>query len=310
MGSSVAKRPGAATGDFDMASQLIYIDGQFYPKEEAKVSVFDHGLLYGDGVFEGIRAYGGRVFRLKEHVARLYSGAKTIMLDIPLSQEEMIAAVCESFRVNGLSDGYCRLVVTRGIGDLGLDPRKCPVPTVIIIADQITLYPPEYYDNGLNVITCATRRVSPQALDPALKPLNYLNNIMAKIETTQAGVPEGIMLSSEGYVSECTGDNLFLVEKGELVTPPLYIGNLAGITRQAIIDVAREQGIAVHEDLFRMHRVYNADEVFLTGTAAEVVPVVKVDGRSIGDGRPGPLTGKLWNLFTELTAHDGEPIEG
>jgi len=293
-----------------MASQMIYIDGKFYPTEDAKVSVFDHGLLYGDGVFEGIRAYGGRVFRLREHVARLYAGARTIMLDLPLTQEEMIKAVCETFRVNEIGDGYCRLVVTRGVGDLGLDPRKCPNPSIIIIAAQISLYPQEYYERGLDVITCATRRVSPDALDPALKPLNYLNNIMAKIETTQAGVPEGIMLSSQGYVSECTGDNLFLVEKGTLVTPPLYIGNLAGITRQAIIDIANEQGIAVREDLFRMHRVYNADEAFLTGTAAEVVPVAKVDGRPIGDGKPGPVTGRLLELFREMTAREGEPIFG
>ncbi len=290
-------------------SQKIYIDGKIVPAEEAKVSVFDHGLLYGDGVFEGIRAYNGRVFRLEQHLDRLYRGARTIMLSIPLSREEMAQAVCEACRANDIRDGYIRLVVTRGVGDLGLDPRKCPRPTVFIIAAQIALYPEKYYVQGLEMITCATRRVSPDALDGGLKSLNYLNNIMAKIETIQADVPEGIMLSGEGYVCECTGDNLFLVVDGGLLTPPLYIGNLPGVTRQAIIDVAHAEGIPVREDLFRMHSVYNADEVFLTGTAAEVVPVVKVDGRPIGTGKPGGMTERLRERFGALARAEGTPID-
>ncbi len=286
----------------------IYLDGELVPESEAKVSVFDHGLLYGDGIFEGIRAYDGRVFRLDEHLDRLYQGAQTLMLDIPVSKQEMSDALCATCRANDIHDGYIRLVVTRGVGDLGLDPRKCPTPSVIIIAAQIALYPEKYYTEGLELITCATRRVPPDALDPALKPLNYLNNIMAKIETTRAGVPEGIMLSYDGYVSECTGDNLFLVVDGALVTPPLHIGNLKGITRQAVIGLAEAEGIEVREELFRSHQVYNADEVFLTGTAAELIPAVKVDGRSIGDGTPGPVTGKLLERFQQLTRSEGTPI--
>jgi len=286
----------------------IFIDGELVPESDAKISVFDHGLLYGDGVFEGIRAYNGRVFRLEEHVDRLFQGAQTLMLEIPMSKAEMMRAVCDTCAANDLRDGYIRLVLTRGVGDLGLDPRKCPKPSVIIIAAQITLYPDQYYLEGLDVITCATRRVPPDCLDPALKPLNYLNNIMAKIETIQAGVPEGIMLSHDGYVSECTGDNLFLVVDGGLVTPPLFIGNLKGITRQAIIELAQKAGIPVKEELFRMHAVYNADEVFLTGTAAEVIPAVRVDGREIGDGKPGPVTQRLRGMFQELTQSEGVPI--
>jgi len=289
-------------------SLQIYLDGQIVPQEQAKISVFDHGLLYGDGVFEGIRAYSGRVFRLEQHLDRLYAGAHTIMLNIPLSKQEMAEAVCATCRANDIRDGYIRLVVTRGVGDLGLDPRKCPTASVFIIAAQIALYPDKFYDQGLEMITCATRRVSPDALDPALKPLNYLNNIMAKIETIHANVPEGIMLSAEGYVAECTGDNLFLVTGAGLVTPPLYVGNLAGITRGAIIELARAEGLSVREDLFRTHDVYKADEAFLTGTAAEVVPAVKVDGRLIGDGKPGPVTALLRQRFQELTRSEGTPI--
>jgi branched-chain amino acid aminotransferase len=289
-------------------SLKIFLDGELVPQEEAKVSVFDHGLLYGDGVFEGIRAYDGRVFRLEQHLERLYRGAHTLMLDIPMSREEMARAVCATCRANEIRDGYIRLVVTRGIGDLGLDPRKCPRPTVFIIAAQITLYPEEFYQNGLQLITCSTRRVRPDTLDPSLKSLNYLNNILAKIETIQAGVPEGIMLSADGYVSECTGDNLFLVEGGKLITPPLHIGNLGGVTRAAIIELAQAQGMEVREELFRIHRLYNADELFLTGTAAEVIPAVVVDGRPIGNGKPGPITQSLRQRFRELTRSEGTPI--
>lgn len=289
-------------------SLQVYLDGQLVPEDEAKVSVFDHGLLYGDGVFEGIRAYNGRVFRLEQHLDRLYQGALTIMLEVPVSKSELAEAVCMTCRANDVRDGYVRLVVTRGIGDLGLDPRKCARPTVFIIAAQIALYPDRFYRDGLELITCVTRRNSPNALDPAIKSLNYLNNILAKIETVRANVPEGIMLSTDGYVAECTGDNLFLVEEGGLVTPPLYIGNLAGITRQAIMELAVADGIGVCEDLFHMHRVYSADEVFLTGTAAEVVPVVKVDGRIIGDGKPGAVTERLRERFRALVQSEGTPI--
>lgn len=289
-------------------SLQIYLDGKIVPQDEAKVSVFDHGLLYGDGVFEGIRAYSGRVFRLQQHLDRLYAGAHTVMLEMPLGKEEMAEAVCATCRANEIRDGYVRLVVTRGPGDLGLDPRKCARPTIIIIAAQIALYPEEFYHKGLEMITCATRRVSPDALDPALKSLNYLNNIIAKLETIHAGVPEGIMLSADGYVAECTGDNLFLVVKGALVTPPLHVGNLAGITRGVIMELAQAEGIAVEEQLFRLHDVYKADEVFLTGTAAEVVAAVKVDGRVIGGGVPGPVTDRLRVRFLELARSEGTPI--
>lgn len=286
----------------------IWLDGKLVPEEEAKVSVFDHGLLYGDGIFEGIRAYGGVVFRLREHLDRLYNGAKTIMLDMPLTKAEMTEALLETIRANRLHDCYIRLVVTRGYGDLGLDPRKCPKPTVFIIATGIALYPEEVYRTGLHVITCSTRRNAPEALDGAIKSLNYLNNIMAKIETVRAGVPEGIMLSSEGYVAECTGDNIFLVNGNELITPPVTIGNLPGITRSAVMEIAARQGFNVREELFRIGAVYTAEEVFVTGTAAEIVPVVDVDGRQIGDGKPGPATQRLLEGFRELTKTDGEPI--
>lgn len=287
---------------------MIYLDGQMVPQEEAKVSVFDHGLLYGDGIFEGIRAYSGRVFRLDEHLDRLYQGAHTLMLEVPIGKAEMADVVCATCRANDIRDGYIRLVVTRGTGDLGLDPRKCPKATVFCIASQITLYPAEYYENGLDLITCMTRRNSPDALDPGIKSLNYLNNIMAKIETVRAGVPEGLMLSSSGYVSECTGDNVFLVYGNQLLTPPLHLGNLGGITRHAIMELAAEDGLEVREEMFRLAAVYNADEAFLTGTAAEVVPVVRVDGRVIGNGRPGPITGQLRAKFQELANSEGTPI--
>jgi branched-chain amino acid aminotransferase len=286
----------------------IYLDGEYVPKEEAKVSVFDHGLLYGDGVFEGIRAYHGCVFRLEEHIDRLYAGAHTLMLGIPLTKAEMAGVVVNCCAANGIRDGYVRLVVTRGVGDLGLDPRKCPQATVFCIAAEIQLYPAVYYEQGLSVITCSTRRNAPAALDPGLKSLNYLNNIMAKIETVRAGVPEGIMLSQDGYVAECTGDNIFLVTGGELLTPPLFVGNLAGITRRAVIELCATEGLRVREDLFRIHSVYNADEAFLTGTAAEIIPVTEVDGRKIASGKPGPVTDRLRAAFAELVRNEGTPI--
>jgi branched-chain amino acid aminotransferase len=286
----------------------IWLDGALVPENEARVSVFDHGLLYGDGVFEGIRAYDGVVFRLKEHLDRLYNGAHVIMLEVPLSQDEMTAAVLETIRANGLRDAYIRLVVTRGVGDLGLDPRRCPKATVFIIAAGISLYPEEVYVKGLRLITCSVRRTRPDALDGSIKSLNYLNNIMAKIEAIRAGVPEGIMLTPDGYVAECTGDNIFLVNGSKLITPPVCVGNLPGITRGAVMEIAARQGLEVREELFRLASVYTAEEVFVTGTAAEIVPVVEVDGRAIGSGKPGAVTQRLLEGFRELTKTDGEPI--
>ncbi|MSU35531.1 MAG: branched-chain-amino-acid transaminase [Pedosphaera sp.] len=286
----------------------VYIDGQFLAENEAKISVFDHGLLYGDGVFEGIRAYHNRVFKLTEHIERLYWSAKAILLDIPMSRQEMIEATLATCRANDLRDGYIRLVVTRGRGTLGLDPRRCPKASVIIIAGQIKLYPSEYYDKGLTIVTVPTTRNLVNSVNPAIKSLNYLNNILAKIEANNAGVEEAIMLNSEGFVAECTGDNIFLVQKGRLMTPPLSAGALYGITRNAVIDCAQELGIASSEPSLTRYDVYNADEMFLTGTAAELIPVVKVDGRVIGTGTPGPLTAKLNARFRELTKVNGEVI--
>lgn len=289
-------------------SLIIYLDGQFVPKEQAVVSVFDHGLLYGDGVFEGIRAYHGRVFRLGEHLDRLYESARSIAMEIPVSKDEMQEIVLETLRRNNLRDAYIRLVVTRGVGDLGLDPRKCPKPTVFCIAASIQLYPEELYQRGLEVITVSTRRNISVACNPRVKSLNYLNNIYAKIEANLAGVPEAIMLNAEGYVAEATGDNIFLVKKGVLITPPAYVGILEGVTRNAVMDLARQKGIPVEEKLFTLHDVYTADECFLTGTAAEVIPTVKVDGRPIGDGKPGKITWELITAFRELTKVDGPLI--
>jgi len=288
---------------------VIYLNGEYVQKEEAKVSVFDHGLLYGDGVFEGIRSYNGRVFRLDEHLQRLYDSAKVIRLTIPLSPEEMKEKILETLRRNELRDAYIRVVVTRGPGDLGLDPDKCcKEGFVFIITDKIVLYDDEYYKNGLSVITVPTRRNVPEALNPRIKSLNYLNNIMAKIEAKNSNVIEAIMLNSDGYVVECTGDNIFIVKNGALYTPPTYIGALEGITRDAVMELARKMGIKVEERIFNRYEVFIADECFLTGTAAEIIPVVKVDGRIIGDGRPGNITKKLTEEFRKLTQTTGTPI--
>jgi len=288
---------------------LIYLNGEFVPKEEAKVSVFDHGLLYGDGVFEGIRSYNGRVFRLDEHLQRLYDSAKVIRLTIPLSIEEMEEKILETLRRNNLRDAYIRAVVTRGHGDLGLDPDKCcKEGFVFIITDEIVLYDDEYYKNGLNVITVPTRRNVPEALNPRIKSLNYLNNIMAKIEAKNSNVIEAIMLNSEGYVVECTGDNIFIIKNKAVYTPPTYIGALEGITRDAVIELARNMGLKVEEKIFNRYEVFVADECFLTGTAAELIPVVKVDGRIIGNGTPGKITKELTKAFRELTQTTGTPI--
>src|SRR6266516_2730888 len=271
----------------------VFVDGQYFDERHAKVSVFDHGLLYGDGVFEGIRAYSGRVFKLKEHIDRLFYSAKSILLTIPMSHAELMRAVVLTCRRNQLHDGYIRLVVTRGIGTLGLNPNRCKNPSVIIIAGKIQLYPPELYHRGMEIVTVPTVRNLHSALNPAIKSLNYLNNILAKIEAINAGCEEAVMLNAEGFVSECTGDNIFVVKEGQLMTPPLSAGALYGITRRVVMEIAQESGLKVSEPNLTRYDLFNADECFLTGTGAEVVPVVKIDGRTIGTGKPGPITSKL-----------------
>ncbi len=286
----------------------IYFDGQFVMEEEAKVSVFDHGLLYGDGIFEGIRAYHGRVFKLKEHIKRLYESAQTLQLKIDLSPEEMTEVVLETLRRNDLQDGYIRLVVTRGKGDLGLDPKKCPRTTVFCIAAGIRLYSEELYEKGMAVVTVPTRRNVAEALNPRIKSLNYLNNIFAKMEAHLSNSPEAIMLNNEGYVAEATADNIFIVKEGMLITPPIHVGILEGITRNTVMELAEKRGIPVLEKVFTRHDIFIADEVFLTGTASEVVPVVKVDGRTIANGEPGSMTKELTADYRELTKVDGPKI--
>ncbi|MDD3087831.1 MAG: branched-chain-amino-acid transaminase [Candidatus Omnitrophica bacterium] len=284
----------------------IYIDGKFYKKEDAKISVFDHGLLYGDGVFEGIRSYSRLVFKLKEHIDRLFESAKSIMLAIPLNKEQIIKAVIATLKENKLNDAYIRLIVTRGEGDLGLDPRKCNgKATIIIITDKIALYPKELYREGLKIVTVPTIRNLPEALNPQIKSLNYLNNILAKIEAANSGCDEAIMLDSLGYVAECTGDNIFIVKDNHLYTPPQCMGTLRGITRDAVIEVAKKLKIGVHEHVITRHEVYISDECFLTGTAAEIIPVVKVDGRIIGSGKPSKTTLRLMSKFREITKKEG-----
>ncbi len=279
----------------------IYINGEFYDKADAKISVYDHGLLYGDGVFEGIRSYGGKVFRLAEHLNRLWESAKAIWLEIPISREEMTKAIQDTLAVNNITDGYIRVVVTRGVGSLGLDPNRCSDPQVIVIADRISLYPEELYQKGLKIVTVSVMRNHAAALSPRIKSLNYLNNILAKIEGLQAGCIEALMLNHKGEVAECTGDNIFLIRKGRLLTPPQEAGILEGITRDVVMDLAREIGVAVLEVPLTKHDIYIADECFLTGSAAEVVPVVTVDCRTIGDGAPGPITRELMSRFHALT---------
>ena len=281
-------------------SLKVNINGTLYAKEDARVSVYDHGLLYGDGVFEGMRSYGGQVFRLEQHLQRLWDSAKAIWLEIPVTQEAWAATVTATLSANEIQDGYIRLVVTRGAGTLGLDPNLTSDPQVIIITDHITLYPDEYYENGLKIVTVATRRNHPDALSPRIKSLNYLNNILAKIEGLQAGCVEALMLNHRDEVAECTGDNIFLVKSGCLVTPATDTGILEGITRQAVIDLAQEAGMEVREPTIKLDDVYQADECFLTGSAAEVVPVVQVDDCQIGTGTPGPVTGDLMKRFREL----------
>ena len=286
----------------------VYLDGKFVEAADAKISVFDHGLLYGDGIFEGIRLYQGNVFRLEEHLERLWYSAKAILLEMPISRPELAKAVCEACRQNGLRDGYIRLVVTRGVGDLGLAPWLCPKPSVIIIADKIALYPPEYYTTGLSVVTVPTRRVGPAALPPAIKSLNYLNNILAKLEARQSGALEAIMLNEEGFVAECTGDNIFIVHKGRLFTPAAQQGALKGITRDTIFAIAQSLGLPAEEHDLTRYDIWNADECFLTGTGAEVIPVVKLDAREVGDGKPGPVTNRVLAEFRKLVLTEGTRI--
>jgi branched-chain amino acid aminotransferase len=286
----------------------IFIDGKYYDERNAKISVFDHGLLYGDGIFEGIRAYHGCVFKLKEHIDRLFCSAKAILLPIPMTHAQIMRATVETCRKNKIRDGYIRLVVTRGAGTLGLNPNRCKRPSVIIIADKIQLYPPVVYQRGLDIITVPTTRNLHSALNPAIKSLNYLNNILAKIEANNGGCEEAVMLNAEGFVAECTGDNLFIVKNGALFTPPLSAGALYGITRQTVIELAESAGLKVSEPNLTRYDLFNADECFLTGTGAEIVPVVKIDGRVVGTGKPGPVTRQLEDDYHALTKVSGEPI--
>ncbi len=286
----------------------IYLDGKFVPESEAKVSVFDHGLLYGDGIFEGIRFYNGRVFRLEEHHDRLWDSARAIALDIPMSKSEMTEALLETIRRNDLREGYVRQIVTRGVGNLGINPTLCKKPSVIMIATTMALYPKEVCERGLTVVTCATRRTNAAALNPAVKSLNYLNNVMARIEANLAGADEGLMLNDAGNVSECTADNVFIIKRGQIFTPPISAGALRGITRSVVFEIAAELGLKITETDITRYDVFTADEFFLTGTAAEVIPVVKADGRQIGTGKPGSITMRMIERFREMTRATGTAI--
>ncbi len=287
----------------------VYVNGCFVPAEEASISVFDHGFLYGDGVFEGIRVYGGTIFRLPQHIERLYHSALCLMLDIPMTPEDMQAAIVETVRRRDLPNQYVRVVISRGAGDLGLDPTLCPQPSVIIIADTIALYPERYYTEGLELVTVATRRMSSDTLDPRIKSLNYLNNIMAKIEAQQAGAVEAVMLNAEGYVAECTADNLFVMREGCLHTPTVAAGALQGVTRDSVLEIARDLGLPTAESFLTRYDLYTADECLMTGTGAEIVPVVRIDGRRVGTGTPGPMTERIREAFAALCYRDGVPVE-
>ncbi len=287
----------------------VYISGKLLDKKDAKISVFDHGLLYGDGVFEGIRAYNGRVFMLEEHIDRLYKSARAICLDIPMHPEELSRAVVQTCKANGIKNGYVRLVVTRGAGTLGLNPELCKKAEVIIIASAIKLYPQELYQNGLSLVTVGTTRNVPEAINPRIKSLNYLNNVLAKIEALNSGVMECIMMNAQGYVAEASGDNVFVLRGHTLITPPVWCGALEGITRNAVMGFAPEEGLEVREDVLQRYDLYTADEVFLTGTAAEIIGVVEIDRRRIGDGTPGAVTHRLNRRFRKLARTTGTPIE-
>lgn len=288
---------------------LIYLNGKLVPESEAHVSVFDHGLLYGDGVFEGIRVYDGNIFRLREHVERLFESAKTLWLSIGMTAEEVEQATVDTVAANNMRDAYIRLVITRGKGDLGIDPDKCPKPTFFIIVSTIALYPPEMYEQGIPLVTASTRRIPMECLDPRIKSLNYLNNILAKIEAKKAGVLEAVMLNHEGRVAECTADNIFIMRNGKLKTPRLTEGALPGITRASVLELAREAGLQTRETVLGLHDMYNADECFLTGTGAELMPVTAIDGRQIGTGKPGETTKRLLAMFRELRVTDGRKVD-
>ncbi|MRX74209.1 branched-chain-amino-acid transaminase [Bacillus lacus] len=290
-----------------MAEQWIFLNDEFVRKEDAKISVYDHGFLYGDGVFEGIRVYSGNIFKMEEHMERLYQSAKSIMLNIPYSTEELTKLTIETVKKNGLENAYIRLVISRGIGDLGLDPYKCLKANVVIIVEPLAIFPEHLYESGIDIITVPTRRNRPDVLSPKVKSLNYLNNVLVRIEAHLANVSEALMLNDQGYVAEGSADNVFILKKNKLLTPPGYVGALEGITRNAIIDLATELGYEVKEEPFTRHDVYTADEVFLTGTAAEVIAVIKVDGRVIGEGRPGKHTNILLEAFRKLVVKDGVP---
>lgn len=287
----------------------VYLDGEYVPEEEAKISVFDHGLLYGDGVFEGIRIYNRRVFMLDEHLNRLYSGGRVIKLEVPVGFEELKAKVCETARINDISDGYVRLIVTRGMGDLGLSPVKCSNPSVVIIASTIKIYPDEVYSDGLNVITVATRRNNPDSLSPQIKSLNYLNHILAHFEVVHAGADEGLMLNDQGMITECVVDNFFIAKEGIIITPPTNVGALNGITRQVVFRLCSQIGIKIIEQNISLVEAYVSDECFLTGTAAEIAPIASIDDRPVGDGKPGPLTKRLMEAFREFRESYGTPID-
>jgi branched-chain amino acid aminotransferase len=286
----------------------VYIDGKYYPKEKAKVSVYDHGLLYGDGVFEGIRAYNGRIFRLEEHLQRLYQSAKSVAIEVPLSIDDLRQVILDTLRRNKLKDSYIRLMVTRGVGDLGLDPRKCSKATTIVITDTIKLYPAEAYENGLRIMIASTRKNSPDCLSPRVKSMNYLNNIMAKLEAIGAGMAESVMLDKNGFLTECTSENIFIVRDGKVYTPTSVVGILEGVTRSVVMEIAGGLGYDVQMAFLTPHDLYTADEAFVTGTGAELLPVVEVGGRKIGLGRPGPVTQELLRHFRELTTREGTEI--
>ena len=288
---------------------VVYLNGKVVSKADAKVSVYDHGFLYGDGIFEGIRVYSGNIFRLKQHIDRLYESAQSLMLEIPMTHEQVTQATIDTVAASGLQDCYIRLVISRGVGDLGIDPANCPKATVVIIVDTISLYPAELYEKGVALVTSSVPRIPMKCFDPRIKSLNYLNNIMAKIEARRAGVPEALMLSVDGHVAECTADNVFIVKDGELRTPDLMQGALGGITRQTVLELATEKKIPTYEGVIGRHDLYNADECFLTGTAAEVVPIISLDGRQIGDGKPGEMTHALLAAYRAVRVLDGAKVE-
>lgn len=287
----------------------IYLDGELVKKEDAKISVFDHGFLYGDGIFEGIRAYNNRIFKLEEHVDRLFDSARALLLNIGLTKKEMTDAIIKTVKANKLTDAYIRVVVSRGYGDLGLDPDNCKKALTIIIVDKLKLYPQSFYEQGLEIITSSVKRNLPDALNPRIKSLNYLNNILGKLEAKRSKVLEAVMLTNSGYVTECTGDNIFIYSKGVLKTPPTYLGALQGVTRDTVLELAEKHGIKVKEEIFTQYDLYTADECFLTGTGAEIVPVTKIDDRLISDGKPGALTSKLIKVYRDLVMTQGTLVE-